>query len=91
MIPAISFNLGSLILKVNKDGTGERIISKGYLAEGPTWSPNGRTLAFYKLYKNKSNKLFSSLYTIDITGNLEKKLYTPLQASDPDWGPSIKY
>ena len=76
---------------INKDGTGERIISKGYLAEGPTWSPNGRTLAFYKLYKNKSNKFISSLYTIDITGNLEKKLSTPLQASDPDWGPSIKY
>lgn len=76
---------------INKDGTGERIISKGYLAEGPTWSPNGRTLAFYKLNKNNSNKLFSSLYTIDITGNLEKKLNTPLEASDPDWGPSIKY
>ena len=76
---------------INKDGTGERIISKGYLAEGPTWSPNGRTLAFYKVEKDKNNNLFSSLYTIDITGNLEKKLITPLQGSDPDWGPSIKY
>ena len=76
---------------INKDGTEERIISKGYLAEGPTWSPNGRTLAFYKVERTQNNKLFSSLYTIDITGNLEKKLITPLQASDPDWGPSIKY
>ena len=23
--------------------------------------------------------------------NLEKELATPYQASDPDWGPSIKY
>ena len=58
---------------------------------GRTWSINGRTLAFYKDDKNVSNTLFPNLYTIDITGNLEKKLYTPLQASDPDWGPSIKY
>ncbi len=76
------------LLKI--DGSGERIIAKGYLAEGPTWSPNGRTLAFYKIEKN-NNKLISNIYTIDITGNLEKLLNTPENASDPDWGPAIKY
>ena len=75
---------------IRKDGSGERLIAQGYLTEGPTWSPNGRTLAYYKISKKKNN-LSSNLYTIDITGNLEKRLPTPDQASDPDWGPSIKY
>jgi len=75
---------------IRDDGTGERLIAQGYLAEGPTWSPNGRTLAYYKLSKD-GNVLKSNLYTIDITGNIEKKLQTPEEASDPEWGPSIKY
>ena len=75
---------------IKPDGTGERLISEGYLAEGPSWSPNGRTLAFYKINK-KNNYYESKLYTIDITGNLEKVLPSPFQASDPDWGPSMGY
>ena len=75
---------------IKQDGSGERIISKGYLTESPSWSPNGRTLVFNKIIK-KNNRLISSIFTIDITGNLEKKLVTPDEASDPDWGPSINY
>ncbi len=75
---------------IKKDGSGERIIATGYLTESPSWSPNGRTLIFNKVYKS-NNKLVSSIFTIDITGNLEKKLNTPGEASDPDWGPSINY
>ena len=75
---------------IKQDGSGERIISKGYLTESPSWSPNGRTLVFNKITK-KNNRLISSIFTIDITGNLEKKLVTPDEASDPDWGPSINY
>ena len=75
---------------IKKDGSGERVIATGYLTESPSWSPNGRTLIFNKVYKS-NNKLVSSLFTIDITGNLEKKLNTPGEASDPDWGPSINY
>ena len=75
---------------MKRDGSGERIISKGYLTESPSWSPNGRTLVFNKIIK-KNNKLVSSIFTIDITGNLEKKIITPNEASDPDWGPSINY
>ena len=75
---------------IKKDGSGERIIATGYLTESPSWSPNGRTLIFNKVFKSKG-KLVSAIFTIDITGNLEKKLNTPGQASDPDWGPSINY
>ncbi len=76
---------------MKSDGSEERIISKGYLTESPTWSPNGRTLAFNKIIKGSDNNFISSIYTIDITGNLEKKLNTPKEASDPDWGSSNKY
>ncbi|MBJ56931.1 MAG: Tol-Pal system beta propeller repeat protein TolB [Rickettsiales bacterium] len=75
---------------IKPDGSGERIISEGYLVEGPSWSPNGRTLTFYKINK-RNNIKESKLYTIDITGNLEKILSTPYEASDPDWGPTIGY
>ena len=86
-----SYRKSFFIGLIQPNGKGERLISEGYLTDGPTWSPNGRTLAFYKTVKNKNNKYVSKLFTIDITGNLEKELVTPYQASDPDWGPSIKY
>ena len=86
-----SYRKSFFIGLIQANGKGERLISEGYLTDGPTWSPNGRTLAFYKTVKNKNNKYVSKLFTIDITGNLEKELVTPYQASDPDWGPSIKY
>lgn len=76
---------------IKENGKGERLISEGYLADGPSWSPNGRTLTFYKVIKKSNNKYVSKLFTIDITGNIEKELLTPYEASDPDWGPSIKY
>ncbi len=76
---------------IKTNGKGERLISEGYLTDGPSWSPNGRTLAFFKTIKNSNNQYETKLFTIDITGNLEKELFTPYQASDPDWGPSIKY
>ena len=56
---------------IKKDGSGERIVATGYLTESPSWSPNGRTLIFNKVFK-LNNKLVSSIFTIDITGNLEK-------------------
>ena len=45
----------------------------------------------HKIEKDANDNLISNLYSIDITGNLEKKVVTPKEASDPDWGPSIKY
>ena len=59
---------------IKENGKGERLISEGYLADGPSWSPNGRTLAFYKIIKKSNNKYVSKLFTIDITGNIEKEL-----------------
>ena len=86
-----SYRKNFFIGLIRPNGKGERLIAEGYLTDGPTWSPNGRTLAFFKTLKNTNNEFETKLYTIDITGNLEKELKTPNQASDPDWGPSIKY
>ena len=58
-------------------------------------APHGHQMAehwhFFKTIKGSNGQFVSKLFTIDITGNLEKELQTPYEASDPDWGPSIKY
>ena len=30
------------------DGSGERILTEGFHNEGPTWSPNGRVIMFFR-------------------------------------------
>jgi TolB protein len=70
------------------DGKGERLLSDGFLVESPTWAPNGRVLMFYRerlLPKGKTSKL----YTIDLTGQNEREILTPSEASDPAWSPLI--
>ena len=42
------------------DGKGERVVYKSYLVEGPTWSPNGRVIAFYNQNKLSEWKNFKS-------------------------------
>ena len=68
------------------DGEGERILAQGYLTEGPTWSPNGRVLMYYK----KSRGGEAQLYSIDLTGRNERPVETPAAASDPAWSPLLK-
>ena len=37
-----------LIGVVQPDGRGERILTEGYHNEGPSWSPNGRVIMFFR-------------------------------------------
>ncbi|MBO7332921.1 MAG: Tol-Pal system protein TolB [Alphaproteobacteria bacterium] len=69
------------------DGSGERLITQGFLVEGPSFSPNGRVLTFFKQqpYDGSENEGKSGIYTIDITGYNERFLKTPTEASDPAW------
>ncbi len=69
------------------DGSGERVIADGYLVEGPTWSPNGRVLIFFR--EEKSHKIPAKLYSIDLTGHNERLIVTPAGASDPAWSPLL--
>ena len=72
------------------DGSGERLLSKGYLVEGPTWAPNGRVIMYFKQDRPK-NKITGevNLYKVDVTGFKEVKIITPSDASDPAWSPII--
>ncbi|MBI3419818.1 MAG: Tol-Pal system protein TolB [Proteobacteria bacterium] len=70
------------------DGSGERILTSAFHAEGPTWAPNGRVLIYFKERPGAGGKT-SRLYSIDITGHNERELVTPLDGSDPAWSPLI--
>lgn len=80
---------GSFYVGVIKpDGTGERMLASDFRIEGPTWAPNGRTLTFFRQSRSDSNGNYSSrIFTIDITGYNERVLVTPVDGSDPAWGP----
>jgi len=73
------------------DGSGERLLTKGFLVEAPTWAPNGRVLMFFR--QEPSDKFGrggrTRIYSIDFTGNNEREVITPLDASDPAWSPLI--
>lgn len=72
------------------NGDNERLITNGYLTEGPTWAPSGRLLMFakgYPPYKNQSSR--SRLHMIDITGYNEREILTPKDATDPEWSYSL--
>jgi TolB protein len=77
---------GSFLIGVMKpDGSGERILTEGYHNEGPTWSPNGRVILFFRESQGASGG--PSLYSIDLTGYNERRVQTPAFGSDPAWGP----
>ncbi len=70
------------------DGSGERILTSAFHAEGPTWAPNGRVLMYFKERPGSGGKT-SRIYSIDITGQNEREMATPLDGSDPAWSPLI--
>jgi TolB protein len=71
------------------DGSGERILTSGFLVEGPTWSPNGRVLMYFRQTRRTADGKGGrpSLHSIDLTGYNERKIKTPQDASDPAWSP----
>ncbi len=72
------------------DGTGERVLASGYLVEGPTWSPNGRVLMYFRQDKGKGRSTPPvKLYSIDLTGYNERQIITPADGSDPAWSPLL--
>ncbi len=71
---------------IRPDGSGERLITNAYHVEGPSWSPNGRVLTYFKETPS-GDRRSARLYTIDITGYNERWLRTPKDGSDPAWSP----
>lgn len=73
---------------IKPDGSGERLITSAYHVEGPTWSPNGRVLSYFKeTPMGSGGQQTAKLYTIDLTGFNERQLQTPADGSDPAWSP----
>ena len=72
------------------DGTGERLLAGGWLVEAPTWSPNGRILMYFRQNKpDEKGYAPTKIYAVDITGFNERRLITPVDASDPAWSPLL--
>jgi TolB protein len=72
---------GFFIGIIKPDGSGERMLSSGYLVEGPSWSPNGRIVIFSHQDYLKRERIRS----VDITGYNKHEIRTPLNAIDPEW------
>ena len=76
-----SFRIGTM----SASGSGEKLLTNQWQDEGPSWSPNGRVITFYRSGRGSSGK--ADLWMVDLTGNVERKIPTPLDGSDPAWGP----
>ena len=77
---------------MNVDGSGERLLARGFLVEAPTWAPNGRLLMYFKQepVSNDGQGGQTYLYRVDITGFNERRVNTPADASDPAWSPLLQ-
>ena len=66
-------------------GGGERLLTNSWQDEGPSWAPNGRVIMFFR--QGQGNAGRADLWQVDLTGQVERKVPTPLDGSDPGWGP----
>ena len=64
-------------------GTKERLLTRGFLDESPTWSPNGRVIMFTRQFAGSEGAVY--LYSVDITGRNVKRVPTPAFATDASW------
>ena len=71
---------------MNPDGSGMKLLTSSYLEEGPTWAPNGRYIMFFR----ESPSGVSSLWTVEVTGRVERQVPYFGGASDPAWSPRLK-
>lgn len=79
---ASTFNISVM----NPSGGGVRTLTNGWQDEAPTWAPNGRVIQFFRTERNTGK---AALYQVDLTGRNERRLPTPVDASDPAWGPIL--
>lgn len=65
------------------DGSRERLLTRGFLDESPTWSPNGRVIMFTRQFTGSEGAVY--LYSVDITGRNVKRVPSPTFATDASW------
>ncbi|UVI40619.1 Tol-Pal system beta propeller repeat protein TolB [Qipengyuania spongiae] len=71
---------------MSPSGGNVRRLTSGWQDEAPTWSPNGRIVQFFRTERNTGS---TSLWQVDLTGENLRELPTPVDASDPAWGPIL--
>ena len=82
---AFTHIVGNLRVAVmSPQGGSVRYLTDSWQDEAPTWAPNGRIIQFFRTEKNSGK---ASIWQVDLTGRNERKLPTPVDASDPAWGP----
>jgi TolB protein len=83
-----SFSIGVM----RPDGSGERLLTRDFLVEGPTWAPNGRVLMYFRQTPSDSLGHGGStrLFSIDLTGSNQREVITSQDASDPAWSPLLR-
>jgi TolB protein len=70
---------------MSPSGGDEKLLTDSWQDEGPSWSPNGRVITFYRAGRGSAGK--ADLWSVDLTGVNERRIPTPLDGSDPAWGP----
>ena len=76
-----NFRIGTM----SPAGGGEKLLTNEWQDEGPSWAPNGRVITFYRAGRGSAGK--ADLWQVDLTGQVERRIPTPLDGSDPAWGP----
>lgn len=72
---------------MSPDGSNERLLTDSWQDEAPSWSPNGRVLQFFRTSQGRGGR--SSVWQVDLTGRNARRIPTPLDGSDPAWGPIL--
>jgi len=65
------------------DGSNERLLTASFLDEGPTWSPNGRVIMFFR--ESAGTNGAPEIFSVDVTGRNLKRVKTIQNGSDPSW------
>ena len=73
------------IAVMSPSGGSMRTLTDSWQDEAPTWSPNGRIIQFFRTERGTAGK--ATIWQVDLTGRNERRLPTPVDASDPAWGP----
>jgi TolB protein len=72
------------IAVMDPTGGNLRLLTDSWQDEAPTWAPNGRIIQFFRTARGSGK---ASIWQVDLTGRNERRLTTPVDGSDPAWGP----
>jgi TolB protein len=68
------------------EGGGEKILTRTWQDEAPSWSPNGQALTFFRTDIGAGR---TALWAVDVGGATERRIGTPQDGSDPSWSPLL--